>query len=163
MRIDPKKLAVDYYFGDLQYWKLPRLAADALEEGYDGPALRKLAWLANLSSHDIRAENIGASEIDAAFREMGVNAPVAKDAARLALAIESANRVLNGQSNVFDEATHVRIHLCELSEPPESLRRIVSLSKEAKNAPRSEWSRIEADLNHAFSDFLTGQRTQAPE
>ncbi len=22
MRFDPKKIAVDYYFGDLQYWKL---------------------------------------------------------------------------------------------------------------------------------------------
>jgi len=158
MRIDPKKLAVDYYFGDLQYWKLPRIAADALEEGYDGPALRKLAWLANLSSHDIRAEDIGASEIDAAFCEMGVNAPIAKDVEQLALAVESANRALNGQSNVFDEATHVRVHLCRLSEPPESLRQIVSLSKEAGNAPRSEWNRTEADLNHAFSDLLMSQK-----
>jgi hypothetical protein len=159
MGIDPKKLAVDYYFGDLQYWMLPRIAADALEGGYDGPALRKLAWLANGSSHDIRAEDIGASEIDAAFCEMGVDAPVTKDIARLALATEAANRALNGHSNVFDEATHVRIHLCELSEAPESLRRIVSLSKEAGNASRSEWSRIEADLNQAFSDFLTNQKT----
>jgi hypothetical protein len=27
-----------YYFGDLQYWKLPQIAADALEQGHDGDA-----------------------------------------------------------------------------------------------------------------------------
>jgi hypothetical protein len=138
MPVDREQLAVLYYFGDLEYWKLPRIAADVLEEGYDGPALRTLAGLASLSSHDIRAEDIRANEIDSAFCEMGVNPPITKDQARLVLATESAQKALHGQSNVFEEATHVRIHLCELSEPPESLSRIVNLSKEARNAPRSQ-------------------------
>jgi hypothetical protein len=85
---------------------------------------------------------------------MGVNAPISNDDARLALAIESAHKVLNGDSNVFDEATYVRIHLCELSDFPDALSRIVILSRDAQSAPRSEWSRIEADLRNAFSDFL---------
>jgi hypothetical protein len=89
---------------------------------------------------------------------MGVDAPITKDMARMALAIESADRAQRGYSNVFDEATYVRIHLCELTEPPNSLRRIVNLSKAAKNAPRSEWSRIEADLKEAFADFLSYQK-----
>ena len=45
MRIDPKRLAVEYYFGNLLYWNLPRIAACALEQGYDGPALRHLAGM----------------------------------------------------------------------------------------------------------------------
>jgi len=159
MRLDPKKLAADYYFGDLQYWKLPKIAADALAQGFDGPALRKLASLSNLNSHHLRAKDIGAIETDAAFREMGVNAPIAKDEARLALAIESAHKVLNGGSNVFDEATYVRIHLCELSDSPDALSRIVILSREAQNAPRSEWGRIEANLKDAFSDLLMLQNS----
>jgi hypothetical protein len=163
MPLDREQLAVLYYFGDLQYWKLPRIAVDALEEGYDGPALRTLAGLASLSSADIRAEDIRADEINSAFCEMGVNAPITKDQARLALATESAQKALNGQSNVFDEATHVRIHLCELSDPPESLRRIVSLSNEAKNAPHSHWGRIEVDLKSAFADFLMCQKIQVPK
>ena len=93
---------------------------------------------------------------------MGVNAPIAKDQARLALATESAQRALEGQSNVFEEATHVRIHLCELSEPPASLMRIVNLSRQAENAPRSQWDRIEADLKDAFADFLRRQKAQVP-
>jgi hypothetical protein len=35
MRIDPKRPAVEYYRGNLQYWNLPRIAAYALEQGYD--------------------------------------------------------------------------------------------------------------------------------
>jgi hypothetical protein len=163
MPIDGEQLAIQYYFGDLQYWKLPQIAADALEEGYDGPALRALAGLAIQSSHDIRAEDIRATEVDSAFREMGVNAPISKDQARLVLAAESAQKALYGGSNLFDEATHVHIHLCELSEPPDNLRRIVNLSKEARNAPRSEWNRIEEELKNAFSDFLTYQKIQVPE
>lgn len=154
MPFDPAKLAVQYYFGDLQYWKLPQIAADALQLGYDGPALRSLAELVNRRGSEIQADDIAANQIDSAFREMRVNAPISKERARMVLAIESANRALNGGSNVFDEATHVRIHLCELGDPPDALRRVVNLSKEAKNAPRSQWGRIEADLKNAFTDFL---------
>jgi hypothetical protein len=100
MRFDPKRIAVEYYFGDLQYWKLPGIATDALVEGYDGPALRRLAALADPAASDFRDE-----EIDSAFREMGVGAPIARDEARLILAVESAERALDGRSNVFDEAT----------------------------------------------------------
>jgi hypothetical protein len=158
MPFDPAKLAVEYYFGDLQYWKLPQIAADALQLGYDGPALRRLAGLANRIGSEIRADDVRAKEIDSAFHEMGVNAPITKDKARMVLAIESANRALKGESNVFDEATHIRIHLCELGDPPDALRRVVNLSKEAKNAPRSQWGRIEADLKNAFTDFLNCQQ-----
>jgi hypothetical protein len=96
MQNDPKKLAVEFYFGELQYWKLSRIAADALEERFDGPALRRHARLASLSSHDIRVEDIGANDIDAAFREMGVDAPITEVNAQLALAAESAKKVLDG-------------------------------------------------------------------
>lgn len=155
MRIDPKRLAVEYYFGDLQYWKLPRIAVDALDEGYDGPALRSLAGMMNPVASDMRDD-----EIALAFREMGVDAPISKESAQLFLAIESAQKALRGDSNVFDEATHIRIGLCELSEPPEALRRIVNLSEQASNAPRSRWTHLEAHLKDAFSDFLMDQKAQ---
>ena len=158
MRIDPKRLAIDYYFGDLQYWKLPNIATAAMEDGHDGPALRRVAGLANPVAIDIQD-----SEVDTAFREMGVDAPITKDDARLALALKSAHKALNGDSNVFDEATYVRIHLCELRDPPDDLKRIVDLSKEAGNAPRSQWNRLEVELVNAFRDFLKSQKAQSPE
>lgn len=85
---------------------------------------------------------------------MGVDAPIAKDEARLILAIDCARKAVDGRSNVFDEATYIRIHLCKLSDPPDALKQIFTPSKEAKNAPRSQWSRIESDLKEAFRAFL---------
>jgi hypothetical protein len=81
---DPNALAVQYYFGDLQYWKLPQICVEALEHGFDGRTLRILAGLANPVAADIRGD-----EIEEAFREMEVNAPISKDEARLALAMEA--------------------------------------------------------------------------
>ncbi len=163
MPFDPAKFAVEYYFGDLQYWKLPRIANDALEHGHDGPALRRIAGLADRSGSDIREDDIRTDEIDSAFREMGVDAPITKEKARVALAIESAHRALSGGSSVFDEAAQIRIHLCELSDPPDALWSVVNLSKEAKNAPPSQWNRIETGLKNAFTDFLNCKKAQGPE
>jgi len=154
MRIDPKRLAIDYYFGDLQYWKLHNIATAALEDGHDGPALRRLAGLVNPVASDIQD-----SEVDTAFREMGVDAPIPKNEARLTLAFESAHKALNGDSNVFDQATYVRIHLCELRDPPDDLKRVVDLSKEAQNAARSQWNRLEIELESAFRDFLKSPKS----
>jgi hypothetical protein len=127
------ELAVLYYFGDLGYWKLPDIANEALIVGFDGVALRRLAGLGNL----VRSDLIPA-DIDSAFREMGVDAPISKDAARLTLAVESARKAVSGESNVFDEATHIRIHLCELGNPSPELHRIVNLSRDAKKRAANE-------------------------
>lgn len=163
MRLDLKQIAVEYYFDDLQYWKVPQIAAYALEEGYDEPALRRLAGLANRGRGDLRADDVSKIEIDSAFREMGIDPPITRDKAQLILAIQSAQRALNGGSNVFDEATYVRIHLCKLSDPPDALRSIVNLSEEAKNAPRAQWNRIEKALESAFAAFLRCQEIQGLE
>jgi hypothetical protein len=153
VNFDPDALAVQYYFGDLQYWKLPGICIEALEHGFDGRALRRLSGLVNPVQSDIRQE-----EIDSAFRDMGVNAPIPKEEARLVLATDAAKRALAGESNVFDEATHIRIHICELREAPPELQPIVALSKESKNASRLKWNQLEQQLRDAMSKFLTTRK-----
>lgn len=150
--IDPHKLAVLYYFGDLQYWKLPQIAADALEQGYDGDSLRRLAGLINPVASDIRTE-----DIDSAFTEMGVAAPLTEDYARLVLAAESATEALNGDLNVFDAATHIRIHLCRFKDPPPELQRIVSLSEKSERGT-APWKELEAELKAALRDFTSNSQ-----
>jgi hypothetical protein len=147
-KFDPAKLAVLYYFGDLQYWKLPAIAIEALSNGYDGIALRKLAGWTNPIGSDFHPQ-----DAELAFKEMGINS-ITKDEARLILAAESAAKALNGTSNVFDEATHIRIYLCELNAPPPELDRIVNLSKESKRGAKSSWESLENQLRTAMSDFL---------
>jgi hypothetical protein len=149
VKFDPNNLAVLYYFGDLSYWQLPAIFADALEHGFDGRFLRRLAGMVNPVASDIRP-----AEIDSAFREMGVDAPIPIDKARLALATEAARRAISGQSNLFNEATHIRIHICEWHKAPAELRPIVELSAESEHAPRWKWKQLEQDLRDAMADFL---------
>jgi hypothetical protein len=155
VRFDPQKLAVLYYFGGLSYWQLPAISMDALERGFDGPALRRLAGLIKPVESDIRPEMIAS-----AFREMGVAAPIPKDEARLTLAVEAARRAISGESNVFDEATHIQIYLCDWNDAPPELSPIVALSKESKCAPRRKWKKFEQDLRKAMSDFLESAKSR---
>ena len=99
--LNPRKLAILYYFGDLDYWKLPEIAVEALAGGFDGVALRKLAGLTNVSAKGLISSDITSSDINAAFKEMGVDAPISKDDARLALATECVKKAIDGESNVF--------------------------------------------------------------
>jgi hypothetical protein len=146
---DPNAIAIQYYFGDLQYWKLPGICIEALEHGFDGRSLRRLSGLVNPVERDMRQE-----EIDAAFREMGVNAPIPKEQARLVLAREAIRRALAGETDVFNEATHIRIHICNWHEAPPELQPIVDLSAQSENAPRWEWNKLEKQLRNAMAQFL---------
>src|SRR5215469_9070516 len=150
---DPHAIAVEYYFGDLSYWQLPAMCIQALQHGFDGKALRIIAGMVTrgrlLTETDIRAD-----EIDSAFRDMGVNAPIHKDEARLALATNAVRRALSGESNVFNEATHIRIHLCRWNEAPPELQPIVALSSESEHSARWKWNLLEERLREAMSNFL---------
>jgi hypothetical protein len=103
----------------------------------------------NPVKRDIRQE-----EIDAAFREMGVDAPIPKDEARLVLATDAAKRVLAGETNILNEATHIRIHLCGLHEAPLELQHIVALADRLDRAPSWQWGRLERQLSVAMTQFL---------
>ena len=157
VKFDPYNLAVLYYFGDLQHWKIPAVCIEAIERGFDGRALRRLSGLVNPVERDIRQD-----EIDTAFREMGVNAPIPKDEARLALAAEAARRALAGETDVFNEATHIRLHICKWQEAPPDLRPIVDLSEQSEHASSWKWNKLEKQLRSAMAQFLNTRQYQAP-
>jgi len=85
---------------------------------------------------------------------MGVNAPIPKDDARLVLATDAVKRALAGETNVFNEATHIQIHLCELREPPPELQAIVALSEKSEHAASWRWKKFEKQLREAMTQFL---------
>jgi hypothetical protein len=147
--MDPYRIAVLYYFGELGYWKLPKIAADALEQGYDGPALRRLAGLINPVECEIPQD-----DIDLAFKEMGVRAPLPKSETQLVLAAESASKALDGSWDVVDAATHIRIYICHFDKSPPELRRIVDLSEQIGHAPPGAWDTLRQELARAMSEFL---------
>jgi hypothetical protein len=146
---NPSRLAALYYFCDLQYWKLSGVAVDALVNGFDGAALRRLAGL-----NDVVESDLPVGEIGSAFQEMGVAAPISEEDATLILATEAVKDVIAGDGNVFDVATHIRIHLCGSENSIPELRRIVELSVQATRAPLYKWNALEDDLRVAMYSFL---------
>ena len=68
---DPQAMAVQYYFGDLNYWQLPDICVQALEHGFDGRALRIIAGLVTTPGRLLTQTDIRSDEIDSAFRNGG--------------------------------------------------------------------------------------------
>ncbi len=89
---------------------------------------------------------------------MGVDAPISKAEARLTLAEECANNALRGDWNIFDEATRIRIYVCELEAPPPELAHIERLSEKADRCSQSEWDQLEVELRDAMTQFVDSRR-----
>jgi len=90
---------------------MPGIACEALELGHDGESLRRLAGLSCPARRDI------VEVVDAALRELGVQAPVAKRDAALWMARRVAGEIIEGRIKPYDGAC--RIWLSYSSEAPE--------------------------------------------
>jgi hypothetical protein len=150
---DPARNAVCWYFGKLCHEDLPSICINALEHGYDGPMLRRLAGLVKPTSRDI-----GERQIEGAFREMGIAAPISERECQLYLATETARAAAAGLQNPFDAATHIRIGICNFKAEPAELAEIVRLSEESKRAPRWDWGRLENRIREELDALAKGDR-----
>ncbi len=130
---------------------LPSICIDALEHGRDGPMLRRLAGLVRPTSRDV-AEG----QIESAFREMGIAAPISQRDCQLFLATETAQAAEAGKQNPFDAATHIRIAICKFKAEPVELAEIVRLSKESERAPRWDWGRLEKRIRREIETLAKG-------
>lgn len=150
---DPKLIAARWYFGELMHDDLPSIAGDALEHENDGPMLRRLAGLIKPTSRDVSVQ-----EVDEAFCEMGIAAPLSMRDAQLILATETARAACSGLQDPFDAATHIRIYICGLKEDPPELATIVRLSEKAKHSPRFLWEGLKKEIQTALAEFLATRR-----
>lgn len=146
---NPKLIAARWYFGEFMHEDLPRIAMDALEHESDGPMLRRLAGLIKPTSGDLSAQ-----EIDGAFREMGIAAPLSIRDSQLILATETARAVAAHMQKPIDAAVHIRIYICGLQAPPPELATIVKLAQRAKHTRGLPWNRVEKQIRDALADFL---------
>jgi hypothetical protein len=149
---DPARNAVRWYFRDLSHEDLPAICIEALERGYDGPMLRRLAGLVKPTSRDITER-----QIEGAFHEMGVAAPISERECQLFLATETAQAAVAGLQNPFDAATHIEIGICKLRSEPAELAEIVRLSEESERAPRWEWGRLEKRIRRELEALAKGE------
>jgi len=148
---DPARIAVRWYFGELFHEDLPSICIDALEYGYDGSMLRRLAGLLKPTSRDLTD-----AQVERAFREMGIAAPLSERDCQLFLATETAQAAAAGTQNPFDAATHIRIGICNFKPEPPELAEIVRLSKESKRAPRCDWERLEKAIRRELEVLAKG-------
>jgi hypothetical protein len=142
---------VRWYFGELLPEDLPEICIDALDHGHDGPMLRRLAGLTKPTSRDLPER-----QVEGAFHEMGIAAPISERDCQLFLATETAQAAVAGINNSFDAATHIRIGICHFKPEPAELSEIVRLSKESDHAPRGDWIRLEEKIRRALETLAKG-------
>ncbi len=130
----------------MMYEDIPAVCTNALQDGYDGRVIRRLAALMKPISRELSDQ-----EVDPAFREIGsIAAPLYKTDVKLSLAIATARAALSGGRNVFDTATHIRIYIRNSGPKPEALSDTVRLAKESEHAPRHKWTELEQEIRRSL-------------
>jgi hypothetical protein len=109
--IDASLIAARWYLGELSGEEMPGIACQALEAGHDGKDLRRLAGLSSPARRDV------VEVVDAALRELGVQAPIAKRDAALWMAKRVAGEIIDGRIEPYGGAC--RIWLLYSAEAPE--------------------------------------------
>jgi len=99
--LDSKLVAARWYLGELSGEEMPGIACQALELGYDGKNLRRLAGLTSPAIRDIT------EIVDAALRELGVQAPITKRDAALWMAKRVAGEIIEGRTEPYDGACRI--------------------------------------------------------
>ena len=91
--LNVSQIAAFWYAGEIPNERMPLVAADLLECGLESPHLGVVAGILNpkISRADIE------EDLDRAFRELGVNAPMSVSAAQLSLGCHLAREVVLGR------------------------------------------------------------------
>lgn len=108
--------------------ELPDVAARALEEGYDGPALRALAGL-RLPTR----EQVG-ELFDGALREMD-RTPLSRMEAGMVVARDVAGKISRGELNPMEGANRIVRDVWDRCRELEGLKRFVTLVEEQGRHP----------------------------
>jgi len=89
--IDPNLIAAEWYLGGMNSERLPEVACEAIEHGYDGNNLVQLAALVKPTKRDVEGL------VDGALRELGVTAPLSTDEAALLILGSVKARTASGK------------------------------------------------------------------
>ncbi len=109
--LDPQLIAARWYVTELSSEEMPAIACHALELGYDGKSLRRLAGLSSPTRREIEEIVAGA------LQEMSVDAPMTKRDAANWMARRVAREISDGGIEPYQGAC--RIWLSYSSDAPE--------------------------------------------
>jgi len=111
MPFDPNLFVAGWYCGLSLPEDMPAFAADALEAGFDGPALRRLAGLVKPTSRDVG--NLFLNAID----EIGVIEVRNREQAIFRLAKVVAEKILDGSMDALEGAQRLSRYAMEAGYP----------------------------------------------
>jgi len=120
---DPNLFVARWYCGYVLPEDLPSFAADALEAGFDGYALRQLAGLVRPTSRDVGdlfVRSLG---------DMGLEKPGSIQEAILTIAKSVSKSIVDGTVDPFEGARRLS-HLAQTAGYPESLAQFFFLTEE---------------------------------
>lgn len=148
MNFSPELVAARWYSGNLGKEDLPKLAQDALEAGFDGKSLRRLA---SLDLNDLADVD---RFIEGALEEMG--APhLTKRVALLRLVGETLEQTLAGLRNPYEAAKEVlsKLYAGIPGEFPNIMYQIEESAEMIESYPedRKKW---EGDILRQMKEFL---------
>jgi hypothetical protein len=160
--LDFNLVAARWYLEELSGEEMSGIACQALELGYDGKNLRRLAGLSNPARRD------AADVVDAALRELGVQAPIAKRDAALSMAKQVASRIIEGSIEPYGGACRIWLsysheaqelrHWSELAinhEVAAGVGGIEDANQKIIRAARNLWDATDFDATAArFQEFL---------
>ena len=124
-RLSPRLIAAQWVANDIYAERMPRIAADLLEAGYDTPALRLLAGEMQAQCRADVEELAGK-----AFRELGVPYPVTEVQANLIVTRQIAREVIAGDRDVSRAGNCIEIGIWRQNAATADLKTLFALNDE---------------------------------
>jgi hypothetical protein len=157
--LDVSVIAAFWYAGEIPNERMPTIAAELLERGLNSPHLGFIAGMQNpkLTHPDID------EDLNRAFRELGIDAPISVSTARLIAACHLAREVIDGRLDAARGASVItQLFRWDDQSPAAQIVRIHSDLVEWVRRDSSEEAAAKANVVTACRDFLmaNGEPTQ---
>jgi hypothetical protein len=152
--LDVSVIAAFWYAGEIPNERMPMVAADLLERGFNGP---HWGFIAGMQNPKITHPDID-EDLDRAFRESGIDAPVSVSKARLIAACHLAREVIDGHLDAACGASVItELFSWDAQSPAGQIVRIHSDLVERIRQDSLEENAAKADVVAACRDFLVAQ------
>ena len=144
----PQLIQARWEFGKLPSEEVPRLAQDALELGYDGKYIRRIAGLESPDSFDLHPLMPGF------LAELGVTTKLSQRDAGLALARLVAQAIVDGRVKPYEGARFIwrEIEVELWPNPPEELMSFVGNASEYEDC--EFYSKHPEDVRKKIADDI---------
>ena len=131
-----------WQIGKFPVERLPDVAIQALEKGFDGPALRELAGLQKLTERDL------GNLFELALKEVG-RLPMSKREAGLIVAKNIAQEIINGNIEPYEGARRIWWDIWEQNRELDELKVFVGLASGYEDEPDHRHEYVDDILKEA--------------